>query len=111
MLFRPTFPKTLQYQEAPTITLEECLADFEPLKISDYVEWKQSVEDLNDGVICTRNVNGTGTGMGDSGGPLVFNGELLGLVSWGVQCGNGYPSIYTRIYPQIKWINKIIAEN
>lgn len=110
MLFRPKYPSTLQYKVAPTITLEQCLADFEPLKKSDYVEWEQSVEGLNNGVVCTRNINGTGTCMGDSGGPLVYNNELLALVSWSVGCANGYPCIHTRIFPQLGWIDKTIIE-
>lgn len=110
MLFRPKYPSTLQYKETVPITLEECLADFEPLKESDFDEWQQSVEDLNDGIMCTRNANGTGTCYGDSGGPLAFNNTLIGLVSWSVGCSNGYPSIYTRIFPQLEWINKVTNE-
>ncbi|KYN03322.1 PREDICTED: chymotrypsin-1-like [Cyphomyrmex costatus] len=48
-----------------------------------------------------------GSCAGDSGGPLTVNGELIGLVSFGVGiCTNvKYPDIYTRVPSYIDWIN------
>ncbi|KAF2347669.1 Serine proteases trypsin domain, partial [Trinorchestia longiramus] len=39
---------------------------------------------------------------GDSGGPLFVEGpsgaqELIGLVSFGLRCGAGWPGVYTRV--------------
>ena len=33
--------------------------------------------------------------QGDSGGPMTFNGQHVGIVSWGVGCArSGYPGVY-----------------
>lgn len=42
---------------------------------------------------------------GDAGGPLVANGQLIGLVSWGMGCAEwGYPGVYTSISALRPWI-------
>lgn len=38
---------------------------------------------------------------GDSGGPVVKNGTLIGLVSFGVDCGTEIPGVYTFI-PKVR---------
>lgn len=45
---------------------------------------------------------------GDSGGPIVYKDRLVGVVSWGKECGiahKGYPGVYAK--PNLSWIKKI----
>lgn len=46
--------------------------------------------------------------MGDIGSPLVVtkNNELIGIASWNIPCGRGYPDVYTRIFPFYNWIQQ-----
>ncbi len=55
---------------------------------------------------------------GDSGGPLVAllpDGKgyvQVGIVSWGVQCGNpALPGVYGRVAPFAQWIKDTMAQN
>ncbi|KAM7350412.1 trypsin I-P1-like [Cochliomyia hominivorax] len=47
---------------------------------------------------------------GDSGGPLICDGHLTGLVSFGVYCGHGLPTVYTEVYEYKTWIEKSKSE-
>ncbi|XP_043469296.1 chymotrypsin-1-like [Leptopilina heterotoma] len=58
--------------------------------------------------LCTLSTNGMDACQGDSGGPLVANGELIGLVSHGEECGI-YPGVYTNVFKYKSSIEETIA--
>ncbi|KAI4457880.1 polyserase-related [Holotrichia oblita] len=56
------------------------------------------------GMICAG-FPGRDSCSGDSGGPLVCNGVQIGIVSWGVRCGDlEFPGVYASVPTYVDWI-------
>ncbi|XP_026848307.1 trypsin I-P1 isoform X1 [Drosophila persimilis] len=48
--------------------------------------------------------------QGDSGGPLICDGQLAGIISWGVGCADpGFPGVYTNVSYFVDWIRSMNA--
>lgn len=49
---------------------------------------------------------------GDSGGPLVVDSPegtvVIGVVSYGLDCAEAAPSIYTKVFAHLKWVRRTI---
>ncbi|XP_053684691.1 chymotrypsin-2-like [Sabethes cyaneus] len=84
----------LRFLTVEIITQSECQAAF-----SD-----PYTERLADNTICSQSPAGQGSCLGDAGGPLVYNNELVGILSWGIPCGEGMPDVYARISNHRAWI-------
>ncbi|CAH2094965.1 unnamed protein product [Euphydryas editha] len=80
---------------------------------------RQSYDQLELGIFITDNmicaglldVGGRDACQGDSGGPLYYSNILIGVVSWGVGCGQAdYPGVNINVASYTEWIVSI-AEN
>jgi len=72
---------------------------------------------ITDQMICAIGESGTQKDAckGDSGGPLIAKKkgknsyELIGITSFGKDCGNGDSEVFTRVSKQIRWIKSVIS--
>lgn len=89
------YPEMLQFVELTTMSDEECKIKF------------NVTEEIYDDNLCTFQLN-RGACYGDSGGPFTVNGELVGLVSKGVndRCDSG--DVFVRVSYYADWINEIV---
>ncbi|KAM6381900.1 trypsin I-P1-like [Alca torda] len=93
------FPDTLQCLKAPVLSASEC-SDAYPRQITKNMMCVGFLE------------GGKDSCQGDSGGPVVCNGQLQGIVSWGIGCAQrGYPGVYTKVCNYVSWIEETIAVN
>lgn len=65
------------------------------IKNREYCKMKMNITER---MICAEGQNGEDACQGDSGGPLIINRKLVGLISWGIECGKyGVPGVYTNV--------------
>jgi len=67
---------------------------------------------LQKGEICAGSQTGKDACTGDGGSPLVCQGKsgrwtVVGLVAWGIGCGNQIPGVYTRVSYYSNWISRV----
>ena len=67
----------------------------------------ESINTMTDRMFCAGYLEGGKDSChGDSGGPLVHNNQLIGVVSWGIQCAlPNYPGVYANIANLRPWID------
>lgn len=90
----------LKFLNVQTINLEICRARLSTAN-------RANVFDSN---ICTTSPANTGMCQGDSGGPLVANGEVIGVISWGISCAQNFPDVFTRVSSHVGFINAMINQ-
>ncbi|XP_058684330.1 kallikrein-11-like [Poecile atricapillus] len=94
-----TYPEVLQCVNVTLFSPAECRR-FYPGSITD-------------NMICAGNVRGgMDSCQGDSGGPLVCDGNLQGIVSWGMErCGQPRrPGVYTKVCRYARWIQETMED-
>lgn len=88
----------LHYHETSVVPMDECKAIYEESR-----HYKLNKENLGNGFICTKNVDGFDFTYSDEGNPLVANNILYGLASWAFG-SKDYPNVYTKVYAHKQWI-------
>ena len=67
--------------------------------------------EIDDTVLCAGGEGGKDACKGDSGGPIFNNQTLVGITSWGHNCGvEGLPGIYGNVGAVISWIESFEME-
>ncbi|XP_014215792.1 chymotrypsin-2-like [Copidosoma floridanum] len=90
------FPNNLQEISLKVINQKEC------------IKFWENMIPIRESHVCTFTKEGEGSCQSDSGGPLVIDGQQIGIVSFGVPCGKGYPDVYTRVSSFLNWIDDTI---
>lgn len=66
----------------------------------------------SDGTLTTTELLDGAVCEGDSGGALVVDGAngpvAIGVVSYGLDCAEAAPSIYTKVFAHLKWVRKTL---
>ncbi|RZB40669.1 Trypsin domain containing protein [Asbolus verrucosus] len=89
-----TEPDQLQFLTTKIVSFDDC-----------QTSWLNTLRGKQ---ICALSRKGEGACFGDSGGPLIANEKLVGIVSFGYPCGEGYPDVYTSTSSYIDWINQYV---
>lgn len=70
---------------------------------------------ISNRMICAGGIGSKDACQGDSGGPLIYKDDnpardvLVGVVSWGEGCADGYPGVYAKVGSVSIWISRIIG--
>ncbi|KAF2883645.1 hypothetical protein ILUMI_22517 [Ignelater luminosus] len=79
------------------------------LKVMSSQECQNYHDQLNRNQLCTISYIGQGLCRGHEGGPLIIRdpeNEIFAVATKEYSCGSGFPEVYTKIEPFIKWINE-----
>lgn len=93
-------PLNLQTATVKSVTRKMCEKQYQSLF---------GVNKISDNMICAQK-DDTDTCGGDSGGPILVEGEVVGVVSWGVGCAReDAPGVYASVPKLRPWIDAKLA--
>ncbi|XP_015037024.2 chymotrypsin-1-like [Drosophila pseudoobscura] len=93
------YPQILQKLTMTAISLEEC---------QGYYKNNDGTGGVDYGGLCAFFAGGTCSG--DSGGPLVLNGRLVGVVSYGLDCGDDIPDVFASMWMYYDYIQTMTRD-
>lgn len=90
--------QNLEEVQVPVVSSEQCTSS-------------HGAGEITERMICAGYLSGgKDSCKGDTGGPLVYDGQLVGLVSWGRGCARpNFPGVYTYVASLKQWIDEAIA--
>jgi len=116
---KTAYKKDLQVLKIKKMDLKTCKKKMGRIPVT---EGGKLLQYYYNGILCTKQKNGTDSCQGDSGGPLYsyekMKGEgprwnlLMGIVSWGPGCGRDarFPAMYVDVQKFKSWIEKAYEE-
>ncbi|XP_071450718.1 uncharacterized protein [Hetaerina americana] len=99
------YQNILKEVEVPIVPQHTCQSQLQQTRLG--YEFK-----LHPGFICAGGEEGKDACKGDGGGPMVCeqggSWQLVGVVSWGIGCGQyGVPGVYVKVAHYLDWIRQI----
>ncbi|XP_046399362.1 uncharacterized protein LOC124165869 isoform X2 [Ischnura elegans] len=102
------YQNILKEVEVPVVPQHTCQSQLQQTRLG--YEFK-----LHPGFICAGGEEGKDACKGDGGGPMVCeqggSWQLVGVVSWGIGCGQyGVPGVYVKVAHYLDWIRQITGQ-
>uniref|UniRef100_A0A224XDU5 Phenoloxidase-activating factor 2 n=1 Tax=Panstrongylus lignarius TaxID=156445 RepID=A0A224XDU5_9HEMI len=104
-----TYQDTLRKVSLPLIDKAECQTKLRKTKLGKYFT-------LLPGFLCAGGSQNSDTCEGDGGGPLYcpIQSEpdrfaVVGVISWGIDCGKGNPAVFADVNHYMPWIKQQIS--
>ncbi|XP_028039013.1 uncharacterized protein LOC114249582 [Bombyx mandarina] len=102
------YQNTLKEVDVPILSHGQCQQQLRQTRLGYNYE-------LGQGFICAGGEEGKDACKGDGGGPLVCERggtwQLVGVVSWGIGCGQvGVPGVYVKVSHYLDWISQITGK-
>ncbi|XP_065213166.1 uncharacterized protein LOC135840503 isoform X2 [Planococcus citri] len=99
------YQNILKEVDVPVISYSQCQSQLQQTRLG--YDFK-----LHPGFVCAGGEEGKDACKGDGGGPMVCEKggiwNLVGVVSWGVGCGQyGVPGVYAKVSYYLDWIRQI----
>ncbi|XP_066254840.1 serine protease persephone-like isoform X1 [Euwallacea similis] len=99
--------KILQYGKIMPVSTDKCNTSI----LSKNANTRKVILQTQICAISNLSVNRTDACMGDSGGPLQLERktggyDIVGIVSYGFECGTSVPGVYTRVSAYLDWIEQ-----
>lgn len=101
------YQNILKEVDVPIVQQEQCQAQLKQTRLG--YDFK-----LHPGFVCAGGEEGKDACKGDGGGPMVCeqggSWKLVGVVSWGIGCGQyGVPGVYVRVSHYLDWIKQVVS--